>query len=341
MLKSRPLYQRPAFLASAGFALLFLFWLLPPPPPPPPPFEEWARVCAHAPPPLSSPLLVRGSGGGGAPALAAGESRGDSPAATFSRIYGSALWGADGGGSGFGSTRAATATLRAQLEMLVHRHRVVRLLDAPCGSAHWWPPLLARIRATVPCFEYVGVDVVASVVAANAGRMGDPRTAFGAVDLSARPAAGAALASLGRFDLALCRDALQHLPLELAVNALEALAAAAPRLVALGSYIEHGGDNEDIATGEYYQINVLKEPFNLDPARVVDALDEASPRKTERKWLLVFEGAYLQALDFGAMRERAGRMRAAGTTKRASPPPATGAAGRAPGRAQRAPAPRG
>ena len=322
---------RPSTLAPLFFALLLLFWLLPPPPPPPP-LAEWRRICAHAPPPPASPLLHRGAGSG-KPALAVGGGAGgDSPAATFSRIYGSSLWGADGGGSGFGSTRAATATLRAQLEMLVHRHRVVRLLDAPCGSAHWWPPLLARLRESVPCFEYVGVDVVASVVAANAERMGGPRTAFGAVDLSARPAAGAALASLGRFDLALCRDALQHLPLELAVNALEALAAAAPRLVALGSYLEHEGANEDIATGEYYQINLLKEPFSLDEARVVDALDEASPRKTERKWLLLFEGDYLRSLDFDAMRERARGVQREGRGRKAAPaaPPAVG------GRAARA-----
>jgi hypothetical protein len=316
--------MRPASLATAGFALLLLIWLLAPPPLPPPPLAEWQRICRHAPAPLASPLLHRGKGSG-APSLAVGAAAapgggGDSPAAAFSRIYGSALWGADGGGSGFGSTRAATATLRAQLEMLVHRHRVVRVLDAPCGSAHWWPPLLARIRESVPCFEYVGVDVVASVVAANAERMGGPRTGFGAVDLSARPAAGAALAALGPFDLALCRDALQHLPLELAVNALEALAAAAPRLVALGSYLEHAGDNEDIATGEYYQINVLKEPFSLERARVVDALDEASPRKTERKWLLLFEGAYLRSLDFDAMRERAREMKRRGRKAAAHAP---------------------
>jgi hypothetical protein len=42
---------------------------------------------------------------------------------------------------------------------------------------------------------------------------------------------------------------------------------------------------------------VLKEPFSLERARVVDALDEASPRKTERKWLLLFEGAYLRSLE--------------------------------------------
>lgn len=316
-MKTRPFYTpllRPTIVAPLCFTVFFLFWLLPPPPPPPP-LVEWQRICRHAPPPAASPLLHRGAGSA-AQASVVAKGGGDTPASAFSRIYGSALWGADGGGSGFGSTRAATATLRAQLEMLVHRHRVVRLLDAPCGSAHWWPPLLERIRASVPCFEYVGVDVVASVVAANAERLGGPRTAFATVDLSAAPAAGAALASLGFFDLALCRDALQHLPLQLAVNALEALAAAAPRLVALGSYLEHEGGNTDIATGEYYQINLLKEPFNLDKSRVVDALDEASPRKTERKWLLLFEGAYLRSLDFDAMRERARAM------KRGAPPPA-------------------
>jgi hypothetical protein len=57
-----------------------------------------------------------------------------------------------------------TMATRMLMEILVYRHRVVRLLDAPCGAAFWWPPLLERIRRFVPCFEYHGVDVVESVI---------------------------------------------------------------------------------------------------------------------------------------------------------------------------------
>jgi hypothetical protein len=264
---TRPIFATPGSEASAGAAAA-----APPPPPP---------------------------GGAG------------TPDTVFSRIYSTLRWSADGGGSGTGSTVSATATLRAYLEMLVYRHQVTRVLDAPCGSSHWWPELLARLRAVVPCFTYAGVDVVGSVVeASRAAHAGDALTSFQVADLSVAGvgaglrAAAAAASGGGGFDLALCRDALQHLPLALAVSVLENLGATGARLVALGSYLEETAGNAEIPTGEYYKINLLLPPFSLNASRAVDVLNENSRSKTERKYVLLFTGEYIAGLDFGAMRER-------------------------------------
>lgn len=255
------------------------------------PGSEGAAAAAAAPPP---------------PPEGAG-----TPDTVFSRIYSTLRWSADGGGSGTGSTVSATATLRAYLEMLVYRHQVTRVLDAPCGSSHWWPELLARLRAVVPCFTYSGVDVVSSVVeASRAVYAGDPLTSFQVADLSVagvgaglRAAAAGASGGAG-FDLALCRDALQHLPLSLAVSVLENLGATGARLVALGSYLEETAGNAEIPTGEYYKINLLLPPFSLNVSRAVDVLNENSRSKTERKYMLLFTGEYIAGLDYAAMRER-------------------------------------
>jgi hypothetical protein len=239
----------------------------------------------------------------GAPSAAAGPL--GAPAAVFSGIYASRAWGADGEGSGFGSTLKATAGLRLALEMLVHRHGVLHMVDAPCGSAHWVPPLLARVRRFAPCFSYAGVDVVASVVAENVAKVaGDARARFAVADLSAPDA------ELPRgADLLLCRDALQHLPFANAIGVLEAIARARPRLVAIGSYVTSAEANADIAVGEYYRINVLAAPFNLTAP--LDEIDELSPKGSDRKFLLLFTGEYIASLDFAAMRERAAAARAA------------------------------
>ena len=236
-------------------------------------------------------------------------------ASAFASIYATLRWGADGEGSGAGSTLRATAGTRALVEMLVWRHRVTRLLDAPCGSAHWWPPLLARLRAAIPCFTYRGLDVVPSVVAANAARHADaaPAVSFAVADLSA---AGAPL-PVGGADMILCRDALQHIPLLDAIDVLENFARSAPRLLAVGSYLLERGDggkgerparadaNRNIEVGEYFPINLLALPFNMTD--VLDILDEGTPVKDagERKFLLVYAGDALAAMDFDAMRERA------------------------------------
>jgi len=248
-------------------------------------------------------------GGGGSAAAAAACARAAAPpdalppagadavARTFDAIYATRAWGADGEGSGFGSTHLVTRGAAAALEMLVHRHGVARLVDAPCGSAHWVPRLLARVRAWVPCFEYVGVDVVASVVAANRAKFAaDALSAFAVADLAAPDAAlprGA--------DLVLCRDAIQHLPLAAGVAVLETLARARARLVAVGSYALDD-ENRDIRAGDYFRVNLARAPFNLTGA--IDVLDELSPRGSDKKFLLLFDGEALARTDFAAMRAR-------------------------------------
>ena len=267
-----------------------------------------------------------GGGGGGVGAsgvVVAGGGKSDI-ASTFASIYATLRWGADGEGSGAGSTLRATAGTRALVEMLVWRHRVTRLLDAPCGSAHWWPPLLARIRAFAPCFEYAGLDVVPSVVAANAAKpefAGDARVSLAVADLSAP----GALRPAG-YDMILCRDALQHIPLLDAIDVLENFARARARVVALGSYLDPAARwdrarNADIRVGEYYHISLLAPPFNMsapDSMHVLgggprgrgeplDILDELTPHSDprEHKYLLVYSGEYLASLDFAAMRASA------------------------------------
>jgi SAM-dependent methyltransferase len=209
------------------------------------------------------------------------------------------VWGRDGGGSGAGSTLAHTATARVVLEMLIHRHGVMRLLDAPCGSAHWWPPLLERLRWFRPGFEYVGVDVVESKIAENKAKFAvdfpPPQATFFAADL-----AQAALPADQRFDLSLCRDALQHLPLALAVAALENVARSGADFALLGSYAVSGWNCEMRQPGFFSWVNLLKAPFLL-PAPL-EAFDEGF----EAKRLLLFDvKRQLAGLDFEAMRARA------------------------------------
>ena len=264
----------------------------PPPPPPPPPPEAvaWDPQAAAA---ATSPRpQIRDA---------------------FTRIYSRSEWGRDGGGSGAGSTLSHTATTRVVLEMLIHRHNVMRLLDAPCGSAHWWPPLLERLSWFRPGFQYVGVDVVESVIEENRRKYAEsfppPAVTFFAADL-----AQAALPADQRFDLSLCRDALQHLPLEMAIDVIANIARARPRFAAFGSYVldnpnEQSGGNADIRVGEYYLINLLLPPFSMNGT--VDVLSEESPNKRERKHLLLYSADYLASLDFAAMKERARQGRSA------------------------------
>jgi len=221
----------------------------------------------------------------------------------FTRIYDSNAWGKDGEGSGSGSTFKQTAITRILMELLIYRHNVVKLLDAPCGSAHWWPPLLSRLKDFHPTFLYTGIDVVESVIENNKKKFADefPLATFYSADLS-----HTALPK-GEFDMVLCRDALQHLPLLTAIDVISNIARASPRVAAFGSYIENREKgNRDIKIGDYYLINLMMNPFNMNAT--IDILDENTPVAGERKYLLVYSGEYLASLDFEEMRRRADAM---------------------------------
>lgn len=222
----------------------------------------------------------------------------------FTKIYDANAWGRDGEGSGSGSTLKQTATTRILMELLIYRHNVVKLLDAPCGSAHWWPPLLSRLREFHPSFSYTGIDVVESVIENNRRKfteLGFSQATFYSADLS-----HAALPK-SEFDMVLCRDALQHLPLLTAIDVISNIARASPKVAAFGSYIENREKgNRDIKVGDYYLINLMLSPFNMNAT--IDILDENTPVSGERKYLLLFSGEYLASLDFNEMRKRAGEM---------------------------------
>jgi hypothetical protein len=174
----------------------------------------------------SSDLLKDGT----IPSLEMNEGNVAHVAERFKKIYEQSEWGEDGQGSGMGSSLEQTNTLRVILEMVIYRFAATSFLDTPCGSAFWWKELLPRIRENIPCFRYHGVDVAPlAIERAKTLHSGDAFTTFTLGDVSRVPL------PVG-VDLALCRDALQHLPMSEAVRLLRNLAAARPKHVLLGSY---------------------------------------------------------------------------------------------------------
>lgn len=130
----------------------------------------------------------------------------------FEKVYKRKAWGDLGGGSGRGSTLRATATTRILLEFVVLKYGISSITDAPCGSMHWIHEALVRIAQSVPCLQYTGVDVARPIVATAAESYGDVlpgRMSFLVWDLTLAPLPAAAT-----HELVVCRDALQHLSLD-------------------------------------------------------------------------------------------------------------------------------
>lgn len=111
----------------------------------------------------------------------------------FSHIYDEDHWD---GGSGVGSAPDATAPYRAVLAELLAGNDVRTVTDVGCGD--WQLGSLVDWSAV----EYRGLDVVPSVVQANAARFAGAGVSFELLD--------ARLATPPTADLLLVKDVLQH-----------------------------------------------------------------------------------------------------------------------------------
>ena len=180
----------------------------------------------------------------------------------FSNIYSKQLWGGDkvGGGSGGGSIEACAVTAREVLRQLVFKYSLTSLLDAPCGGVYnsWMRHTISKLKSDLSCFQYMGIDAVASVVQRNSEFFArEDFVHFETADLSS------AATKLPRgFDLILSRDALQHLNYKNIAGAWRSYCTSAARFILVGSYL-HPGSNKLISTGETFPINLLLPPFSL------------------------------------------------------------------------------
>ena len=99
------------------------------------------------------------------------------------------------------------------------------------------------------------------------------------------------------------RDALQHLPCEMVVDALANFASSKPKYILLGSYDSE--TNVNIQAGEYFDINLRRHPYSLEDG-LIRAFSEHTFLLADGvdKLLLLYSGSYLASQDFVAMKRR-------------------------------------
>ncbi len=218
----------------------------------------------------------------------------------FESIYTDLVWGDQGGGSGTGSGQETTQNARSILRLVVNLFGIRSLADCPCGSMHWMPILLRDLRADVPGFQYLGVDVVRKVIEGH--RVNFQNNShwmhFQAADFT--------VSQLPQdVDLIFCRDALQHLSLDKVVSALELFSRSSARFLLVGSYLEQSR-NINITTGDYWDINLLVFPFELTGYEHAYSEHSKDNLPDEpNKFLLLFPMEYLRSVDYERMMQRA------------------------------------
>jgi len=184
--------------------------------------------------------------------------------ARFARMYETNLWDGAESRSGVGSSLAATATVRAELPVLLRSLGVRRLLDVPCGDFHW----MAHVDlAAAGVASYVGGDVVPALVAENRRRHAAPGREFVEVDLTRGPLPAA--------DAVLCRDCLVHLSFANVWRALAAIRASGATHLITTTFPDRAA-NADVVDGDWRPLNLERAPFHFPPpaALLVEECEE-------------------------------------------------------------------
>ncbi len=176
----------------------------------------------------------------------------------FEDIYKKGVWSYgrdDVPSSGEGSSLAATEALRAQLPGLLRALDAKLLLDVGCGDFTW----ISQID--LPC-DYIGADIVPSLIEVNAARYASPSRTFLVAD--------AVTQALPNANVVLCREVLFHLSFSDAKAALRNIlnTGCSHLLVTSDSDTLF---NADIESGDFRLLNLRRRPFGFPiPVRTVD-----------------------------------------------------------------------
>jgi hypothetical protein len=172
-------------------------------------------------------------------------------AARFERIVRTNLWGATTSVSGLGSENAATAAIREALPGLLQRLEARALLDAPCGDVTW-------IMDCVQGLDYIGVDIVPSLIVANTNRAarGEIPGRFVLADITTDP--------LPLADVVLCRDCLVHLSFDNIRRSVGRFRASGAKWLLTTTFPEWA-INSDCEDGDWRALNLQRPPFDWPP----------------------------------------------------------------------------
>ncbi len=166
----------------------------------------------------------------------------------FTQYYEKNVWKNGESKSGEGSTIKYTENIRKELPVLFNEQGITSVLDAPCGDFNWFK-LINRGD-----MQYIGGDIVKSIVANNERIYRDANTSFIHIDITKN--------ELPDVDLWLCRDCLFHFSDEDIFLVLKNFMASNIEFLLTSTHPE-SELNENIPTGSFRLLNLEKPPFNL------------------------------------------------------------------------------
>ena len=188
--------------------------------------------------------------------------------AIFTEIYDKNVWGvnSDGGLSGSGSTLAATERYRSFLAKFFQDYNIRSVVDFGCGD---WG--FSR-KINWEGIEYIGLDVVKSIIHQNQQKYTRPNVHFLHAD-------GLSY-DLPSADLLICKDVLQHLSNEEILQFLHQVDKFKYCLITEDANPNtQTSDNSPVAILHYRWIDLTKPPFNVQGRKVLTYRENANSKQ--------------------------------------------------------------
>ena len=181
----------------------------------------------------------------------------------FSDIYEKNIWGSGESGSGEGSELEYAESLRTWLVESLPKYKVRKFVDAPCGDFNWMRSVIGQVD-----IEYVGYDIVPSVISRNRELYGEENVNFEVANICND--------ELPICDLLMVRDCLFHLSYEYINKFLVNISNLDYKYLLTTTHIL-GKDcsNRDIVTGDFRLINLFLGPFNFTSRKVIEVVDDS------------------------------------------------------------------
>jgi hypothetical protein len=164
----------------------------------------------------------------------------------FTKVYRENLFKGVASISGPGSDLIQTEEIRNLLPVLFRRYAITSIVDAACGDFFW----MQHVR--LDGVFYIGLDVVAPIIALNTNRFGHSAVKFRLVDVTRQP--------IPRADLIICRDLLVHLDYANAKRVIENFIASGSTYLLATTFPNHRNAELDEI---WRPLNLQEQPFNL------------------------------------------------------------------------------
>lgn len=184
----------------------------------------------------------------------------------FFNIFHNNLWHGTESISGTGSSLETTATLRLFLPTIIKMIDAKTVVDVGCGDFNWMRTMALDLE------YYVGIDIVPNLIQKNNELYTNDKRIFMCLDIVKD--------AIPNADIIICRDVLQHLPLEDGIKVLTNIKKSDAKYLLTTNYF-NTTVNTNIGTGNFYKINLLIHPFNL--SRPLLAFEELSAEPEMRR----------------------------------------------------------